>query len=241
MLKEKLYYCEYKHKLATIENIQVKTEYSTSKGASVSVSVLAETETKTEIRFRFQFKNDFRSGTKNQTLIKKQPIGKYLHVPCPPPWKRQQRIITIRTQHTEPLGIRARLEDMQLLWVLRERVHLNHPLQDHNNSVPSQSDCQNRRVELQRNWGGFLQIVPHHHSVGREERTGTAAYQGEVIAAEEHLNMTDAALVEVATFFFFEGIAVVDAETCRGGTCKTSCKEEGRFLLLQCKDRICIG
>ena len=55
-------------------------------------------------------------------------------------------------------------------------------------------------------------VVPDHDLVWRVARVAPAADQGEDVAAEEHLNDTDAAVGKVAAVGLLEGVAVEDAE-----------------------------
>lgn len=56
-------------------------------------------------------------------------------------------------------------------------------------------------------------VVPDHDLVDRVLRVGSAPDEGEYVAAEEHLDQSDAATrPEVAAEDLAEGIAVVDSE-----------------------------
>lgn len=70
------------------------------------------------------------------------------------------------------------------------KIHRNIP-------ITSQFDSLDVTPEGKLTDATVLMIIPNHNLVGRVTRVTTTSYEGENITAEEHLHMTDAALIEV--------------------------------------------
>jgi len=64
-------------------------------------------------------------------------------------------------------------------------------------AVPSEFDRAHLGSEGQFSNASILMIVPDHHFVGRITRIATTAHQGQDVATEQHLDVTDATLVEI--------------------------------------------
>jgi hypothetical protein len=64
-------------------------------------------------------------------------------------------------------------------------------------AIPSEFDRAHLGSEGEFSNASVLMIVPDHHFVGRVARVATTTHQGQDVATEQHLDVTDATLVEI--------------------------------------------
>lgn len=140
-----------------------------------------------------------------------------LNVTRPATRERQQRFVTVWTEHAQTLRVLARLEHVQLRRGLCERVNLDDSLKNHDDPVSPQPDTLNRGVKIQRNGRSLFEVVPHEYFVGGIKRPDAAANEGQVVTAKEHLHVGDSTVREVLSFLFLERIRVVHPEAIVGG------------------------
>mmetsp|Transcript_23786 Transcript_23786/g.57654 ORF Transcript_23786/g.57654 Transcript_23786/m.57654 type:complete len:173 (+) Transcript_23786:775-1293(+) len=130
-------------------------------------------------------------------------------------------VACIRAKSTEPFGVFDGLDVIDKLQI-RKIVHIDLVFKNHHDSISSQFYCLYFGTEAEFSNAPVLMIVPDHNFVRRESRVSASANEGKNVATEQHLNVSDAALVEIFKMSLFEWVAVVNPKAGVSATRKAS-------------------
>lgn len=136
----------------------------------------------------------------------------------------QHRFVATRTEYAQTERVRIRFEHMQLLGLRCERVYLDDALEHHYDAVAAQPNGLHRRVEVQRKCRRLVEIVPDDDLGLWIEGPYAAADQRQIVAAEQHLDVAEAALGEDVPLLLLQRVHIVDPESVVGGTGKATFK-----------------
>lgn len=132
------------------------------------------------------------------------------------PWTRQHHRPRNMWYLAETLRVRNGLNLVENLKI-GEIVYEYLVRENHNDSVPSETNPFDLRSERELADAPWLVVVPDHNLVRRVAGIGTAADEGEYVATEEHVDEADSAAgAKFAPENLAEGVAVVDAEAMVG-------------------------